>query len=70
MNYNQNSPGLFRLMHVMNHFGFDMFDITDLAYDIGNTEMLLQFDIIWVKRTSPIWNQKCTGYPQRGNSTN
>ena len=68
-NYNENAPGYFKLMHTIHHFGFDMFDITDLSYD-HKEDTLLQFDIIWVKRTSSLWSQKCTGYPpRRYNST-
>ena len=63
-NYNENAPGYFKLMHTIHHLGFDMFDITDLSYDNAQ-DLLLQFDIIWVKRTSSLWGEKCTGYPPR-----
>lgn len=60
-NYNLNAPGFFKLHETINHLGFDIYDIVDLA----RGDVLIQFDVLWMKRTSPLWNVSCSGYPAR-----
>ncbi|KAG2422778.1 hypothetical protein HXX76_015798 [Chlamydomonas incerta] len=61
MNYNQGSPPFTVLTSVLNHLGFEIFDIADMAR--SEKGLLMQMDVLWVRRTSALWGPGCTGYP-------
>ena len=62
MNYNNGAPGLLELYMMLHKKGYEIFDILDLARD--SSQFLLQIDIMWVKKSSKLWNKECTGYPK------
>lgn len=58
--YNQGSPPMFDLFALLQSFGFDMYGISEI---IGSSTQPIQFDAIFVKRTSSLWNKNCSTYP-------
>ena len=60
-NYNEGAPSFYHLYGFLRRSGFELYDIFDLANLVNNT--LVQFDAIFVKSNSKLWEQSCTGYP-------
>lgn len=61
MNYNEGSPSLLKLTALIENMGFAMFDAFDMIR--VKSGILIQFDALWVRKTSPLWHMNCTGYP-------
>lgn len=60
-NYNQGSPPFVELHNFLDQQGFAL-------YDLGKpvrtpTEHLLGLDMLFVKKSSHLWDKKCTGFP-------
>ena len=66
-NYNSGAPTLLHLYHHLHGLGFSPFDCVDLSRN--NKKILIQMDILWVRRSSSLWNESCTTYPRRNKMT-
>ena len=62
MNYNEGSPKFFDVFQFLNRIGYAVFDISEMSRDSRN--MLVQIDVIWIKKESKLWDKKCTNYPR------
>jgi len=62
VNYNQGAPSFLDLYVYMESIGFAMFEILELHRDLEG--IMLQFDVLWVRTTSKMWDQSCTRYPR------
>lgn len=68
--YNRGSPSFLELHTLLDSFDFAIFDITDQARYPGNwggnkgaiPNMLVQVDVMWVKKSSLLWDENCTGF--------
>eukprot|EP01038_Epipyxis_sp_PR26KG_P007757 gene7757-10540_t len=62
MNYNEGSPSFLKLYSYLDKVGFAPYDLIDiLRHPIRN--VLIQCDVLWVRKSSFLWNKECTGYP-------
>lgn len=62
MNYNQGASSFMSLHSLMELSGFAIYDTFGLARG-GNGYVAIGYDLVWVKKTSPLWRRKCTGFP-------
>ena len=63
LQYNKGSPSVVDFFNYMDSIDFIVFDIIDLKYVRSRTfPMLVQADIIFVKRTSRFAQKKSTGF--------
>lgn len=68
--YNEGSPSFLDLYKLLDSMGFAIFDMTDQLRLPGNfggnkgliPTMLVQFDVMWVKKNSLLWHENCTGF--------
>ena len=59
MNYNANGFSFLELSTELDAAGFAMMDIYEITRRNG---ALLQFDVVWARKTSKLWSKECTGY--------
>lgn len=62
MNYNQGSPSFFDLHRFMESNDFSLFDFFDESRH-AQKGMVVQIDVMWVRKTSSLWSEACTGFP-------
>jgi len=62
MEYNAGSPGMLELHSLLWRRGFELYDVIEISRD-KKTGFAFQIDLMWVRRSSPLWAQNCTGYP-------
>ncbi len=60
MNYNEGAPPFLSLYNFVDKKGFALFTISDIA---GSRSVDIQFDAVFVRKTSKLWSLECTGYP-------
>jgi hypothetical protein len=61
LQYNKGAPIFHKLQALLHSYDFAFWDIGHVLRTPDNRVM--QFDAIWVKKSSPLWHEKCTGYP-------
>lgn len=61
MNYNEGAPSLLKLTAMIENMGFALYDAFELVR--VRSGILIQFDSLWVRKTSSLWYKNCTGYP-------
>jgi FkbM family methyltransferase len=59
MNYNEGSSLFLELHLLMEKLGFSVFQIVDLL-SLDRPQFFVQFDVIWVRKSSKLWNRECT----------
>ena len=62
MNYNQGAPSFLQVFNALDDLGFAFYDIVDTIRS-ANDNILLQFDVMWVKKNSTLWAKECTSFP-------
>ena len=60
MNYNEGASPFLSLYNFVDKKGFALFTISDIA---GSRSVDIQFDAVFVRKTSKLWSLECTGYP-------
>ena len=59
MNYNAKGSSFLELSTELDAAGFAMMDIYEIS---RRGSVLLQFDVVWARKTSKLWSKACTGY--------
>lgn len=59
-NFNQGAASFRQLTALLARAGFELYDIFGLN-EIKHFK--IQFDAVYVRKTSPLWSQSCTGFP-------
>lgn len=62
-NFNQGAASFRQLSALLNRAGFELYDMYGFNH-IGH--FMIQFDAVYVRKTSPLWSQSCTGFPTPG----
>lgn len=58
MNYNVGGASFLDLYHTLDSFGFALYDMFDMMRREG---FLVQIDLLFVRKSSSLWLEKCTG---------
>jgi hypothetical protein len=61
VNYNEGAPSPLEMYEFFDAHGYALYSIWDLH---TLPHQLLQYETMWVKTTSNLWAQWCTGFPQ------
>ena len=62
MEYNTGSPGMLDLHTLLWRRGFELYDVIEVIRD-KKSGIAFQVDLMWVRRSSSLWAQSCTGFP-------
>jgi hypothetical protein len=58
---NANAPSFYKMQSLMNYLGFAFYDF---GYENRNERhLVVSFDVTWVKKSSTLWDEKCTTFP-------
>lgn len=60
MNYNSGGASFFELHKALDEAGYALYDIIDLFRIRGHA---VQSDMVFVRKSSPLWSRECTGLP-------
>jgi FkbM family methyltransferase len=66
MNYNQGSPSFLQIFNALDGMGYAFYDIVDTLRSSQFNRpdnFLLQFDVMWVRKSSLLWSKDCTTFP-------
>ena len=63
--YNRGQVQVFEMHALMDRLGFAMYDVLELHYlksRAGARDMLIQLDVLFLRKTDELWSEKETGF--------
>ena len=68
LQYNSGAPGFFKLHSLLHRLDFEMYDIFSGNANVDpirtkDHQILVQFDAVFVRKTSSLWAHNCTSFP-------
>ena len=64
---NIESPSFFHIYEFLYHQGFEIYDIPTIIRNQQNSDFPLQYDVLFIKENSALWEENCTKIPNHMN---